>query len=126
MDLQELKAKKLAPEWLTDEGLTTLKNGYLIDDETPKDMWRRVCKAASERLKKPELEDKFPELIWNNWLCGATPVLSNMGTDRGLPISCNSIHVSDSIRGIFEKQTELALLSKNGAGVGIYVGVVRG
>lgn len=126
MDLQELKEKKLAPEWLTDEGLTTLQNGYLLEGESPKDMWKRVCAAAAKRLKKPKLEDKFFELFWNNWLCGATPVLSNMGTSRGLPISCNSLHVGDSIRSIFEKQTELALLSKNGAGVGIYVGDVRG
>ena len=126
MDLQTLKQNKEAPEWLTDEGLTTLQNGYLLSGETPKDMWRRVCVAAAKRLNKPELEDKFFELFWNNWLCGATPVLSNMGTSRGLPISCNSIHVGDSIRSIFDKQTELAVLSKNGAGVGIYVGDVRG
>lgn len=126
MDLQELKEKQEAPEWLTDEGLTTLQNGYLLSGETPKDMWRRVCKSAAERLKKPELEDKFFQLFWNNWLCGATPVLSNMGTDRGLPISCNSLHVGDSVRSIFNKQTELALLSKNGAGVGIYIGDIRG
>lgn len=126
MNLQELKEKKLAPEWLTDEGLTTLQNGYLINNETPKDMWRRVCSAAAKKLNKPELEDKFFELFWNNWLCGATPVLSNMGTSRGLPISCNSLHLGDNLRSIFDKQTELALLSKNGAGVGIYVGDVRG
>ena len=126
MDLQKLKENKEAPEWLTDEGLTTLQNGYMLPSETPKDMWRRVCSAAAQRLNKPELEEKFFELFWNNWLCGATPVLSNMGTSRGLPISCNSIHVGDSIRSIFDKQTELAVLSKNGAGVGIYVGDVRG
>ena len=88
MNLQELKEKKLAPEWLTNEGLTTLSNGYLLDEESPRDMWRRVCAAAAQRLNNPQLEDKFFELFWNNWLCGATPVLSNMGTTRGLPISC--------------------------------------
>lgn len=126
MDLQKLKENKEAPEWLTDEGLTTLENGYLLPGETPKDMWSRVCSAAAQRLNKPELAEKFFELFWFNWLCGATPVLSNMGTSRGLPISCNSIHVGDSVRSIFDKQTELAVLSKNGAGVGIYVGDVRG
>ena len=126
MDLQKLKENREAPEWLTDEGLTTLQNGYMLPGETPKDMWRRVCSAAAKRLNKPELAEKFFELFWFNWLCGATPVLSNMGTSRGLPISCNSIHVGDSIRSIFDKQTELAVLSKNGAGVGIYVGDVRG
>ncbi|CAM6005470.1 unnamed protein product [Sphagnum balticum] len=49
-----------------------------------------------------------------------------MGTTRGLPISCNSIHVGDSVDSIFNKSHELAMLSKNGAGVGIYLGDVRG
>jgi ribonucleoside-diphosphate reductase alpha chain len=64
--------------------------------------------------------------MWNNWLCPASPVLSNMGTSRGLPISCNSIHVGDSVDSIFGKSRELAMLAKNGAGVGIYLGDVRG
>ena len=75
MDLQELKEKKLAPEWLTDEGFTTLQNGYLLKDETPKDMWMRVSTAAAKRLNKPVLASRFFNLFWNNWLCGATPVL---------------------------------------------------
>lgn len=123
--LTSLKESKEAPQWLTEQGLITLQNGYMLDGETPKDMWMRVSKTAAEKLNKLELAQKFFELFWNNWLCAATPVLSNMGTSRGLPISCNSIHVDDSIYSIFEKQTELAILSKNGAGVGIYLGDIR-
>ncbi len=124
--LEKLKEKGEAPSFLTEEGFKTLQGGYLLPDETPKDMWKRVSSSAAKKLKKPELEEKFFNLFWNNWLCGATPVLSNMGTERGLPISCNSIHLHDSVDSIFQKQHELAMLSKNGAGVGIYLGDIRG
>lgn len=125
MQLETLKIKNEAPEWLTDEGFITLSNGYLLKDETPRQMYRRVAKAASGKLFNPKLEEEFFQIIWKNWLCLATPVASNMGTNRGLPISCNSIHVGDSIDSIFKKQHELAILSKNGAGVGVYIGDIR-
>ena len=53
------------------------------------------------RLKKPELSNKFFKIMWNGWLgLASPPVLSNMGTDRGLPISCFGVDTPDSIRGI--------------------------
>lgn len=88
MDLEQLKQKKLAPEFLTLEGYITLKNGYLLANETPFDMYSRVSKSVSSYLKKPELEDKFFKYLWNNWICLSTPVASNSGSDRGLVISC--------------------------------------
>lgn len=126
MELEILQEQQEAPLWMTEDGFTTLSNGYLLPDETPKQMWLRVSNAAASQLKRPELAEKFFNLFWNNILCGASPVLSNMGTARGLPISCNTIHISDSCDSIFKKQHELAMLSKNGAGVGIYVGDIRG
>ena len=127
MDLQELKKSGEAPEWMQEEGLQVISRGYLSNGETPRGMYLRVAKAAASHQKNSKRwEKKFFEAMWNNWLCPATPVLTNMGTDRGLPISCNSIHVDDSIDGIFKKNHELAMLSKNGAGVGVYLGDVRG
>lgn len=125
-NMEDLKKQGQAPAWLTEEGLKTLQSGYLVGSENPIDMYHRASKAAAAQLGMPELADEFVEIIWNNWLCLATPVASNMGTDRGLPISCNTIHVGDSIDSIFMKNHELATLSKNGAGVGIYLGDVRG
>lgn len=126
-ELELLKAKGEAPEWLQVEGYQTLRNGYLLPNETPKQAWARVAKAAASYYPNDNsLEQRFFSIIWRNWLGLASPVLANMGTDRGLPISCNSIHVGDSVSNIFEKQHELAMLSKNGAGVGIYVGDIRG
>ena len=77
------------PSWADgDVYKKTIQGGYLLPDETPREAYKRVAKAISRRLDKPEMADKFFEYIWNGWLCLASPVLSNTGTDRGLPISC--------------------------------------
>lgn len=127
MILSELQTTGEAPLWMTTEGLTTLMGGYLLPKETPKGMYMRVARAAAEYYTDIEKwEKKFFDAMWNNWLCISSPIASNMGTNRGLPISCNSIHVDDSIDSIFHKNHELAMLSKKGAGVGIYLGDIRG
>jgi ribonucleoside-diphosphate reductase alpha chain len=76
-------------------------------------------------LDKPQLATKFFDYIWKGWLCLATPVLSNTGTDRGLPISCFGIDVGDSIYEIGSKNLELMLLAKHGGGVGIGINMIR-
>ena len=127
MDLEKLKQDGEAPQWMTNEGLKTLLSGYLLPGETPKAMYRRVSNAAAYYYPdKPELAEKFFDIMWKNWLCLASPIAANLGTNRGLPISCNTIHVGDSLDSIFMKNYELAMLSKNGAGVGIYFGDIRG
>jgi ribonucleoside-diphosphate reductase alpha chain len=67
----------------------------------------------------------FFDYIWNGWLCLASPVLSNTGTDRGLPISCFGIDVADSIQDIGQKNLEMMLLAKHGGGVGIGINQIR-
>lgn len=127
MQLQDLKSNGEAPHWMDEEGFKILNGGYMLPEETPKKMYERVAKAAGSYYEESDKwTNIFFEAMWKNWLCPASPVLSNMGTNRGLPISCNSIHVGDSVDSIFNKSHELAILSKNGAGVGIYVGDVRG
>lgn len=127
MTLEQLKESGEAPSWMQEEGFKTISSGYLLPDETPKMAYRRMARAAASYSKdSSHWEEKFFEVLWKNWLCPASPVFSNFGTDRGLPISCNSIHVGDSLDSIYIKQHELAMLSKNGAGVGIYLGDVRG
>src|SRR3990167_9007724 len=123
---EDLKAIGEIPVWMQEDGFLTLSEGYLLPDETPKQMYQRVAKSASSYCVNNKLwEEKFFSAMWNNWLCPASPVLSNMGTSRALPISCNSIHIADSVDSIFSKNHELAVLSKNGAGVGIYMGDIR-
>jgi len=77
MKLEELKLNNEAPEWLNENGYRTLMNGYLLPEETPRMAYRRLAKAASKHLKDPSIEDKIFNIIWNNWLCPASPVLSN-------------------------------------------------
>jgi ribonucleoside-diphosphate reductase alpha chain len=127
LDLVALQRAGEAPLWMGDEGLSTLQGGYMLPGETPRGMYLRVARAASlyYGTAAAQWEARFFDAMWKNWLCPASPVLSNMGTDRGLPISCNSIHVDDSVDSIFQKNHELAILSKNGAGVGVYMGDVR-
>ena len=103
----------------------TISGGYLYHDETPREAYQRVSKTVARRLYKPEMADTFFEYIWNGWLCLASPVLSNTGTDRGLPISCFGIDVADSIQDIGQKNLEMMLLAKHGGGVGIGINQIR-
>jgi ribonucleoside-diphosphate reductase alpha chain len=113
------------PSFMDEISIATLSKGYLLPGETPKKAYRRVAQAAAKRLNKPELENKFFKLIWNGWLGLASPVISNMGTDRGLPISCFGIDTPDSVRGIGLTNAELMKLTSQGGGVGISVSRIR-
>lgn len=123
--LEELKAEGEAPEWLTSDAFQMLNGGYLWNDETPRGMYQRVAKSVANYLKKPELESRFFDIMWRNWLCPSTPVLSNAGTTRGLPISCFSSYMPDDTYEILETLQEVAMLSKYGGGTAIHVNDVR-
>ena len=114
------------PSWGNNEiYVKTISKTYLQAGEKPKDAYWRVATAIAKRLEKPQLATKFFDYIWKGWLCLATPVLSNTGTDRGLPISCFGIDVGDSIYEIGSKNLELMLLAKHGGGVGIGINMIR-
>lgn len=113
------------PDWYEDRSLDTIKAGYLLEGETPKEAYIRIARASAERLKKPELTEAFFNLFWKGWMGPASPVLSNMGTDRGMPVSCFGLELSDSIDGIYTALHEMAALTKNGGGVGNYVSHIR-
>ena len=125
IDTSTWESGKDYPSWMDEISLATISKGYLLPGENPKKAYRRVAQAAATRLKKPELENKFFKIIWNGWLGLASPVLSNMGTDRGLPISCFGIDTPDSIRGISLTNAELMKLTSQGGGVGISVSRIR-
>jgi ribonucleoside-diphosphate reductase alpha chain len=114
------------PSWgNTEIYVKTISKGYLLPGEKPKDAYWRVATRVAQRLGKPQMATKFFDYIWKGWLNLATPVLSNTGTDRGLPISCFGIDVADSIYDIGKKNLELMLLAKHGGGVGIGVNQIR-
>ena len=114
------------PTWgNTEVYVKTISNGYLMAGETPKDAYWRVATTVAKRLEKPEMASKFFDYIWKGWLNLASPVLSNTGLERGLPISCFGIDVADSIHDIGTKNLEMMLLAKHGGGVGIGINQIR-
>jgi len=125
-DYTQWEKGKDYPEHMDEVSLATISKGYLLPGETPKKAYRRVASSIAQRLERPDLENKFFKYIWNGWIGLASPVLSNTGTDRGLPISCFGIDTPDSIRGIGLTNAELMRLTSYGGGVGISLSKIRG
>jgi ribonucleoside-diphosphate reductase alpha chain len=108
---------------LTDFGKDTLKDRYLLPNESYQDLFVRVASAyADDAAHAQRLYDYISRL----WFMPATPVLSNGGTGRGLPISCYLNSVSDSLDGIVNTWNENVWLAARGGGIGTYWGNVRG
>ena len=126
VDTSQWEAGKDYPEWMNEVSLATISKGYLLPDENPRKAYRRVADTIAKRLDRPDLANKFFRYMWKGWLNLASPVLSNTGTDRGLPISCFGIDTPDSIRGIGLTNAELMRLTSLGGGVGISLSRVRG
>jgi ribonucleoside-diphosphate reductase alpha chain len=107
---------------LTDFGKTTLEDRYLLAGESYQDMFARVATAYADDADHAQ---RVYDYISNLWFMPATPVLSNGGADRGLPISCFLNSVSDSLEGIQSVWNENVALASNGGGIGTYWGGVR-
>lgn len=114
------------PEFMDDIAVSMISKGYLLPDENVFDAYKRISKFAARRLRRKDLQPIFYDALIKNWLCPASPVLSNLGTERGMPISCFGIDVGDSIEGIADANSELMRLSSQGGGVGIGVSRIRG
>ncbi|TCU55895.1 ribonucleoside-diphosphate reductase alpha chain [Novosphingobium sp. PhB57] len=108
---------------LTDFGKETLDDRYLLPGEKYQDLFARVADAyADDQDHAQRLYDYISKL----WFMPATPVLSNGGTGRGLPISCYLNSVDDSLEGIVSTWNENVWLASRGGGIGTYWGNVRG
>ncbi|WP_287891380.1 ribonucleoside-diphosphate reductase subunit alpha [Blastomonas sp.] len=108
---------------LTDFGKETLEDRYLLPGENYQDLFARVADAyADDQEHAQRLYDYISKL----WFMPATPVLSNGGTGRGLPISCYLNSVDDSLEGIVNTWNENVWLASRGGGIGTYWGNVRG
>lgn len=114
------------PSWgNNDLYLTTIRGGYLQGNETPHEAYVRLAKTAVKYLGMPELEQDFYNMFWKGWLIPATPVMSNFGTNKGLPISCFSGVVPDDMYDIGRKELEMRMLSKHGGGTAYDFSEVR-
>src|SRR5215469_16236572 len=107
---------------LTRFGIATLEDRYLLPGEEPQDMFARVAMTyADDSDHAQRLYDYISKL----WFMPATPILSNGGTDRGLPISCFLNESSDSLNGIVDLWNENVWLAARGGGIGSYWGNLR-
>ncbi len=121
-DPADLQLDRSRDALLTDFGRQTLTDRYLLEGEGPQDMFARVACAFADDLEHAQrLYDAMSRL----WFMPATPILSNGGTTRGLPISCFLNSVPDSLGGIVDTWNENVWLASNGGGIGTYWGQVR-
>ncbi|WP_264563178.1 MULTISPECIES: ribonucleoside-diphosphate reductase subunit alpha [unclassified Flavobacterium] len=111
--------------WLNEESEQILNRGYLLKGETPQKAIERVANAAAKQLYKPELAEAFIEMIEKGWMSLSSPIWANMGTERGLPISCFNVYVPDNIEGITHKLGEVIMQTKIGGGTSGYFGELR-
>jgi len=110
-------------ELLTEFGKETLRDRYLLPGETNQDLFARVASAYADDAGHAQ---RVYDYISKLWFMPATPVLSNGGTGRGLPISCYLNSVDDSLQAITEIWNENVWLASKGGGIGTYWGRVRG
>ena len=114
------------PWWYNDESEAVLNRGYLLHGETIHDAIARISGAAAHRLNRPELQERFADIIYKGWMSCSSPIWSNLGTSRGLPISCFGCNIPDSIEGITTKLGEVMMQTKHGGGTSAYFGNLRG
>lgn len=123
---KQLQAEGLLPPWFTTAGWQLFKGKYSYGNETPRNHYERIARTAAKHYPDSALaESKFFHLLWTGWLSPSTPILANMGLDRGLPVSCSGSSIDDSIDGFYSARLETALLTKYGFGTSAYLGDIR-
>jgi ribonucleoside-diphosphate reductase alpha chain len=102
------------------------KEKYLYQAATPREQYMRIARTLSAHTPDPAVWcEKFFDIMWKGWLSPSTPILSNTGTTRGLPVSCAGVYFPDSIDEIYAAKREVALLTKHGFGTAGYLGDIR-
>lgn len=123
---RKLQEEGLLPPFFTTGGYQLLKGKYLEEGETPYERYSCVAETAAKYTSNPEYWSKrFFEVMWKGWLSPATPVLSNLGTNKGMCVSCSGNYVGDSVFDFYSTQTETAVLTQNGFGTSSYLGDIR-
>lgn len=129
-ELKELKAKGEAPEWLTWMSYAMLQDSYLAAGQTPRERYQLMCDTAASylpsRFDKKEWAEKFFQLFWKGYLAASTPVMANLGTNKGMAVSCSASYVGDSMWDISYTGHELEMLSKHGFGTAAFLDVRGG
>lgn len=123
---KQLQHEGEVPAWLTTGAWQLLSEKYLYETRSLKATYERIARTAAKHTDSPDVwAAKFFDVLWNGWLAASTPVLSNMGTPKGMPVSCSGQYVDDSIDGFYSAYHETAMLTKNGFGTSGYLGNIR-
>ncbi|AWH73435.1 ribonucleoside-diphosphate reductase subunit alpha [Dokdonia sp. Dokd-P16] len=112
-------------KWLTENSRKFLGAGYLSPGVSPEQRIREVADRAEQILGMPGFSDKFYGYMSEGFYSLASPVWSNFGKERGLPISCFGSHISDDMGNILYTQSEVGMMSKLGGGTSGYFGKIR-
>ena len=111
--------------WLNDNSRGFLDRGYLAPGQTAEERIRVIAEAAEKFLGRPGFADKFYDYMGKGWISLASPVWSNFGVKKGLPISCFGSYVADSMGSILYTNAEVGMMSKFGGGCSGYFGDLR-
>ncbi|MFP4228032.1 MAG: ribonucleoside-diphosphate reductase subunit alpha [Salinivenus sp.] len=111
--------------WLNEEARTFLRRGYLLEGVGPEERVRQIAEHAEGLLEIDGFADRFYEYMARGYYSLASPVWSNFGLDRGLPISCFGSYIGDSMDAILDTHAEVGMMTKVGGGTSGYFGDVR-
>lgn len=112
-------------EWLNEDSRTFLSRGYLGENQQAEDRILEIAETAERILNIEGFASKFYEYMGRGYYSLSSPVWSNFGNNRGLPISCNGVYVGDTIASILQKNAEVGMQTKHGAGTSGYFGDIR-
>jgi ribonucleoside-diphosphate reductase alpha chain len=116
----------MAFEWLNKEARKFLSRGYLMEGQTAEERIRQIANKAEEYLGIPGYADKFYDYMGKGFFSLSSPVWSNYGLERGLPVSCFGSYIEDSMESILYGHAENGMLMKGGGGTSGYFGELRG
>lgn len=112
-------------EWANDDSRLFLSRGYIDGNMTVEERVRMIAQTAEAILDKDGFADKFYDYMSRGFYSLSSPVWSNFGTKKGLPISCNGVFVNDNMESILMKTAEIGMQTKMGAGTSAYFGALR-
>ena len=113
-------------EWLNNDSRTFLSRGYLTEGVTPEQRIIDIAQAAEKNLGIEGFAAKFEDYMSRGFYSLSSPIWSNFGLERGLPISCYGSYIPDDMEHILTKMGEIGTMSKVGGGTSAYFGAVRG
>jgi ribonucleoside-diphosphate reductase alpha chain len=111
--------------WLNEDSKLFLSRGYLTEGKTAEERIEDIAKKAEDILGEEGFADKFVDYMSRGWISLATPVWTNFGINRGLPISCFGSFIDDTMSSILLTQAEVGTMTKYGGGTSAYFGELR-